>query len=240
MTALDAARAALAPQGLLRAAINTGNPVLATRGEDGAMKGVSVDLAHALARALGARLDLVAYDGAGKVVAEAGADRWDLAFLAVDPTRGEKLAYTRPYVRIEAVFAAPARAAFAAPADLDRAGLRIGVGKGAAYDLHLSRAFSRATLARYPTSADVGPAILADGLDAGAGIRQPMQAFVAATPGLRLLPDAFMAIAQALAVPRAKAAAVPWLQEELDRLAARGVIREALRRAGEDPALATD
>lgn len=238
MTALEAARSLLAPQGRLRAAINCGNPVLARRGGDGALCGVAVDLANALAQALGAALDPVAYDGAGAVVADAGTGRWDVAFLALDPKRGESLAYTQPYVRIEAVFAVPADAPFARPAELDREGVTIGVGAGAAYDLHLSRAFAKAALRRYPTSAAVLPAILADGLDAGAGIRQPVEAFVRATPGLRVLPEAFMTIAQAVAVPAAKAGARDWLQGEMDRLTASGFLRAALRRAGQDPALA--
>lgn len=238
MTELETARALLAPQGRLRAAINCGNPVLAARAADGTLSGVTVELATAFARALGAGLDLVPYDGAGKVVAGAGDDVWDVAFLALDPQRGATLAYTRPYVRIEGVFAVRRDAPFAAPGDLDRAGVVIGVGAGAAYDLYLSREFARATLRRYPTSAAVLPAILADGLDAGAGIRQPVEAFVAATPGLRVVPDAFMTIAQAVAVPRAKAGALGWLQAELDRLAEAGLIRAALARAGQEPGLA--
>jgi len=237
MTDHHAARRLLAPRGRLRAAINLGNPVLASRGDNGAPTGVTVELAHAFAQALGAALDLVPYDGAGKVVADAADDVWDVAFLAVDPQRGATLAYTRPYLRIEGVFAVRADAPFAVPDDLDRDGVVIGVGTGAAYDLHLSRAFGKAGFKRYPTSAAVLPAILADGLDAGAGVRQPVEAFVAATPGLRVIPQAFMAIAQAVAVAKAKAAALAWLQAELDRLGA-DMVRAALARAGQDPALA--
>lgn len=237
------ARSELAPGGRLRAAINCGNPVLARRGGDGAVAGVTVDLASAFARALGVALDLIPYDGAGAVVSDANADRWDVAFLAIDPKRGETLGYTRPYVNIEGVFAVRSDAPFKAPGDLDRAGVTIGVGEGAAYDLHLSRAFSNAAFRRYRTSAAVLPAILADGLDAGAGVRQPIEAFARATPGLRVIAEPFMTIAQAVAVPRAKAgaeAAPVWLQGELDRLAREGFIRAALKRAGQDEGLAAE
>jgi polar amino acid transport system substrate-binding protein len=234
----DEARAILAPEGRLRAAINCGNPVLARRAADGSLSGVSVELAHAFAQALGVGLETIPYDGAGGVVADAGADAWDVAFLAVDPARGESLAYTRPYVRIEASFLVREDAPFAAPGDLDRAGVTIGVGTGAAYALHLGRAFSRATLRRYPTSAAAPPALLADGLDAAAGVRQPVEAFARAHPGLRVIEPAFMQIAQAVATPRAKAAAIGWLERELDRLAAQGFFGAALARAGQDPALA--
>lgn len=240
MSAVAAARAILAPQGRLRAAINCGNPVLASRAADGALSGVSVELARAFAAGLGVGLDLIAYDGAGAVVEAAGGEVWDMAFLAVDPKRGETLSYSKPYVRIEAVFLVRCDAPFTAPGDLDRAGVTIGVGQGAAYDLHLARTFTHAQLRRYPTSAAVPPAILADGLDAGAGVRQPAEAFVRATPGLRTIEPAFMTIAQAVAVPKAKGAALAWLQGELDRLAREGFIRAALRRAGQDEGLAAE
>ena len=49
-----AACADLAPQGILRASINLGNPLLARRdGSSGEVFGVSVDLARALAERLG-------------------------------------------------------------------------------------------------------------------------------------------------------------------------------------------
>jgi polar amino acid transport system substrate-binding protein len=233
-----AARALLAPAGRLRAAINCGNPALAARASDGALTGVSVDLARAFAAALSVDLDLVAYDGAGKVVEAAGAGVWDIAFLAVDPKRGETLVYTRPYLRLEAVFVTREAAAFRAPGDLDRDGVAIAVGRGGAYALHLERAFARARLVAFETS-DAAPAgFLAEGLDAAAGLRQPIEAFMRATPGLRVIEPAFMTIAQAVALPRAAAVALGWVERELARVEADGFVRAALRRAGQDPALA--
>src|ERR1700694_1812295 len=56
----------LAPAGKLRAAINLGNPVLA-QGTPEAPRGVTVDLAHELARRTGLTLELVSFTAAGKV-----------------------------------------------------------------------------------------------------------------------------------------------------------------------------
>lgn len=58
----------LAPDGVLRAAINYGNPVLAQRNaETGLPQGVSVSLAAALCKQLGVPVEFVTYDAAGKV-----------------------------------------------------------------------------------------------------------------------------------------------------------------------------
>ena len=58
-----AARADLAPTGKLRAAINYGNFILATKDRaTGESRGVAIDLAHEIARGLGAPVEIVAYD----------------------------------------------------------------------------------------------------------------------------------------------------------------------------------
>ena len=92
----------LAPHGVLRAAINFGNTVLAKRGptldESG---GVSVEIARVLAQRLDVPLQLIGFDGAGDVVAVAKDDIFDVAFMAIDPKRANDVKFTAPYVLIE-------------------------------------------------------------------------------------------------------------------------------------------
>lgn len=57
------ALAELAPDGVLRAAINYGNPVLAQMGPDGEPQGASVALAEALAAELGVELQMTTGGG---------------------------------------------------------------------------------------------------------------------------------------------------------------------------------
>src|ERR1700754_334543 len=91
----------LAPGGTMRVAINYGNPVLAQKGEDGAPRGVSVDLARELATRLGVPVEFVTFDAAGKVFAAIEQQAWDVAFLAIDPVRAAQILFTPPYVIIE-------------------------------------------------------------------------------------------------------------------------------------------
>jgi polar amino acid transport system substrate-binding protein len=228
----------LAPTGTLRAAINYGNAVLAKRHENGELTGVSVDIAREIARRLGVSLALVPYDGAGKVVNTAGQGAWDLGFLAIDPLRAKEIAYSAPYVGIEGAFAVNEKAAFMKPEELNAKGLRIGVGGGSAYDLHLSRTYLNAEYVRYPTSAAVFTAFFKDKLDAAAGIRQPVEAFAKNTPHVRLIKEAFMQINQAICIPINQAKALDWLQVQLADLKNAGFIRDALKRAGQDSDLA--
>jgi polar amino acid transport system substrate-binding protein len=227
----------LAPQGRLRAAINYGNPVLAQQDPaTGEPRGVSVDLARALGRRLGVPVDLVTFDAAGKVVAALAAGGWDLAFLAIDPVRAAEIAFTPPYVVIEGTYLVRADSAFTAVADLDRAGVRLAVGKGAAYDLFLTRALQYAQIVRADTSAAAIQLFLEQGLDAAAGVRQPLAQAARQHAGLRVLDGRFTAIEQAMGIPRARAAGLKFLQAFIEEMKASGFVAEALQRSGQGEA----
>ncbi len=84
----------------LRFAINLGNAVPAHLGETGKPAGITVELSHRLATRWGVSAEFVPYPAAGKVVADAGGEHWDIAFLAIDPAREATLRFTSPYITI--------------------------------------------------------------------------------------------------------------------------------------------
>src|SRR5260370_18194831 len=76
----------LAPSGKLRAAINFGNTVLAQKdAASGAPRGVSAELARALAKRLAVPIDFVPFAAAGKMVAALPNSPWALGFLPLAP-----------------------------------------------------------------------------------------------------------------------------------------------------------
>lgn len=158
----------LAPQGVLRAAINYGNPVLAQAGAGGKPQGASVELAAALAQELGVALELVTYDAAGKVFADLDSGAWNLAFMAIEPVRAAQIAFSEPYVIIEGTYLVANDAPYFEVAQLDRPEVRIAVGQGAAYDLFLSRTLQQAQLVRAATSAEAIALFFDRGLEAAA------------------------------------------------------------------------
>ena len=157
---------ALAPGGRLRAAINVGNPILARLDPvTGRPAGVSVDLAARLATLLGASLELMVFDAAGKSVEGVAADEADCGFFAVDPKRGEAIAFTAPYVLIEGCYLVRKDSPIRDNGEVDQAGLTVVVGKGSAYDLFLTRELARATILRAPTSPSVVDTFMESGAD---------------------------------------------------------------------------
>ena len=219
-----------APTGRLRAAINYGNVVLAQRDPSGALSGISVDLANELGRRLGVAVEFVPFDTAGKVTASAGGNVWDVGFLAVDPVRANEIAFTAPYVVIEGTYAVRESSPLRTIEDFDRAGVRIAVGRGSAYDLYLTRALGQATLVRAETSEAAIRLFIADGLEAVAGVKQPILAFARENPGYRAIPGRFSSIEQAMGVPKGREAALVYLRGFVEEMKASGFVAEALVR----------
>jgi len=228
----DGARHELAPTGRLRAAINLGNPILAARAPDGGPVGVSVDLAREVARRLDVPLELVPFESAGTTVAALKERQVDLAFVAIDPVRGADAEYTIPYIVIEGAYLVRDDSALQRNEDVDRAGMRVVVGRGSAYDLYLTRELKSATLVRAPTSPAVTDLFLARRLDVAAGVRQQLEADARRVGGVRLLPGRFMVIQQALAVQKGCRAARDWLGRFVAEMKASGFVEDALRRHG--------
>jgi polar amino acid transport system substrate-binding protein len=178
---------AFAPTGRLRAAINTGNAVLAARDGDSA-RGVSVDLANGFAQRLGMPVELVVVDTAAKSVDLVTGGEADIGFFAIDPKRGEQISFTQPYVLIEGAYLVKQDSPLQGNDEVDRAGHRVVVGRGSAYDLHLTRELKQATILRAPSTPAVVEYFVEQGADVAAGVRQQLEADMQRIPGLRLLP----------------------------------------------------
>ena len=226
-----AAVAELAPTGKLRAAINFGNPVLASKDPaTGEPRGVSVDLSRELASRLGVPLEIVPYAAAGRVVEAVKSGAWDVAYVAIDPQRGRDMIQSPPYVVIEGSYLVPTESPIRSNAEVDREGIRIAVGKGSAYDLFLTREIKRAMLVRAPTSPEVVSMMIRENLEVAAGVRQQLEADAKRTAGVRMLPGRFMVINQAMAVPRGREAGGRYVHDFIEEMKASGFVAQSLVR----------
>lgn len=225
---------AFAPQGRLRASINLGNPILAGRDEaTGPAKGVSVDLARAFGERLGVPVDLVVFDTAGKSVDAVAGEQADIGFFAIDPKRGEHIAFTGPYVLIEGCYLVREASPLRANEEVDRAGTRVVVGKGSAYDLYLSRELKNAQVVHAPSSPAVVQHFVDTGAEVAAGVKQQLEADARRLGGMRLLPGRFMVIRQAMGCPRSRGAeAAAVLAAFVEEMKASGFVADALKRHG--------
>jgi polar amino acid transport system substrate-binding protein len=220
----------LTPTGVLRTALNLGNPVL-VQGTTAAPRGVTVDIANEIAARLGVTAEFRCFGAARESFEATVAGQADICFLAIEPARAAEIAFTAPYVLIEGVYVVPRESPLVTVADVDGEGIRIGVKHGSAYDLFLTRTLRHATVVR---GAEGTEAFAAENLDAAAGVREPMTEFVAAHPQYRLIEGRFMEIPQAVGTVKAKRQETTrFLHEVVEELKATGMVADALRRSGQ-------
>ena len=223
-----------APTGTLRVAINLGNSVLAQKDPaTGAPRGITPELAAELAKRLGLKHQFVTFDAAGKVFDAIKRGEIDLAFLAIEPVRAAEIDFTAPYVIIEGVYMVPKDSALKTVADVDRAGVRIAVNKGSAYDLFLTRTLKNATLMR----GDDGVALFKkDKLEAAGGVKQPLAAYAKTDPNVRIMDGRFMEIRQAMGTPKGRTAAAQYLRGFIEEMKASGFVADGLKRSNQPDA----
>jgi polar amino acid transport system substrate-binding protein len=191
----------LAPNGMLRVAINLGNPVLASRDAAGEPSGISADLSRKLATQLGLGIEWRVFRKADESVQCVRADEADIGFFAIDPLRGEGLHFSPPYVQIEGAYMVRSDSPLHRNDEVDQANNRVTVGAGSAYDLFLTRHLKHAPIVRAPSSPTVVDVFMAQQLEVAAGVKQQLEADAQRLVGVRLLPGRFMVIHQAMGMP---------------------------------------
>jgi polar amino acid transport system substrate-binding protein len=228
-----AVRADLAPTGALRAGINYGNFILATKDPaTGESHGVAVDLARELGRRMNVPVELVAYDSVAAMVDAAKAGAWDIAFLGTDPARQGEISFTPAYLEIEATYLVAAGSPLRTVAEVDREGVRVAAPARANYALYLSRNLERARLVR-AASADAAFDLFATGqVEALAGLRQALIGLTGRSPGTRLLEGRFMAVQQAIGAPRGREAGLSYLRVVVEEAKASGLVARGIARTG--------
>jgi polar amino acid transport system substrate-binding protein len=226
----------LAPTGKLRAAINFGNGVLAQKGPNGEPHGVTPELAAALAKRLGVPVDYVFYTSAGKTFAGAKENAWDIAFIAIEPVRAAEVDFSPPYVLIQGTYLVAKDSPLKDVGDVDKAGIRIGVGQGSVYDLYLTRTLKNATLIRNPAGGAMGgiTPFLEQKLDVAAGVREPLDDYASTHPEVRVMSGSFQEIRQAIGTPKGRGAAgVAYLRAFVEEMKKNGFVADALKRSGQ-------
>ena len=228
-----AVRSSLALTGALRAAINYGNFILATRdAATGESRGVAIDLARELAGRLGVPLQIVAYDSVAIMVEAAPTNTWDIAFLGSDPEREKLIDFTAAYLEIEATYLVPAGSPLRTAAEVDRAGVRVAAPSKANYELFLRRALKSAQLVS-TQGGDAAFELLRSGqVDALAGLKQALIGLAERLPGSRMLEGRFMAVQQSIGVPKGRAAGLAYLRGLVEEAKASGLVARAIDKTG--------
>ena len=216
---------------MLRVAIAisaAGGAFWAQQDESGAYRGVTVDLARALAADLGRDLQIIAYPNSNEITEDAARGAWDVTFIPMDEARAQKLDFGPVYNASESTWLVRPGLALETQADVDAPHVRpIAVantttGRAAA-------AFLKRTQVRgYATMDDIMEALRSGEGDAFAMSRDGLERLSRDLPGSRVLPGRFFEAKTAAAAPKGQATMLETVTDFLRHTAQDGRLRAIL------------
>jgi polar amino acid transport system substrate-binding protein len=107
------------------------------------------------------------------------------------------------------------------------------VGRKSAYDLYLSRTLKRARILRAETSPGAIDLFLQEKLEAAAGVKQMLVRAAKENPSLRVLDGRFMAIEQAMGMPKGREDGARYLRAFVEEVKASGFVGHSLDASGQ-------
>jgi polar amino acid transport system substrate-binding protein len=233
--ALHAQSKLLAPTGTLRSSFIATNPVQGrVDPKTGTTTGPATDLTRELARRIGVPAVVTPLPDAGAVLESVRNGTVDIGFLAVEAERATQVDFSEAYSSSGAAYAVRANAPFQKSADVDRTGVTIGAITGQAPEVYVRQHVKNArvqSLPAVPPNAEMGKMLLDGKVDAFAANRTRMEELARDVPGLRVLPDDYMATLQAIVVPKGKDAQLAEINRFLADVRKAGFVQASLDKA---------
>ncbi|MEW6452725.1 MAG: transporter substrate-binding domain-containing protein [Pseudomonadota bacterium] len=235
LLALPSAANDLVPTGTLRATYIGTNPVQAFI--DPASKqvvGPAAEITKALAQKLGVPFDIKGAQGVPGVIDSVKKKEADIGFVAYDPVRANEIDFSQTYSLAWNTYLVLDTSPLRSADEMDKAGLKLGVGERDAGDFYLTRNLKNAELKRVPpANIDNAIAMLRSGeFDAFAANRQRLTEVVKRIPGLRIVDGDFYGVEQAVGVFKGNTALLEAVDALLDDARSSGLIAGAIKRAG--------
>ena len=224
------AKSELTPSGKLRVGINYGNFLLVTKHSDTEYTGIAVDLGREVGKRLGVEVEFIPFATAGKLADAVKAGTWDVAFLGNEPQRAAEIAFSPPYLEIEATYLVPAGSRIRTIDEVDRAGVRIATAVNSAYDLYLSRNLKHATLVRANAIQGSYDVFVKDKLEVLSGLKPRLLDDAKTLPGSRVLDGRFTVVQQSVGTPQGRPAAAGYLREFAKDVKTSGFVAQAIAR----------
>jgi polar amino acid transport system substrate-binding protein len=228
-----ALRAALAPTGTLRVGVYPGSPSsLVKDPKTGEEAGVAHDLGVALGERLGVPVRIVQYSRVAQVVDALGRGEVDFTFTNASEARSRAVDFTPPLVHVELGYLVPVGSPIARIADVDRPGMRIGVTQGSTSQATLGRQFRSARLVPAASMADATQLLQQRGVDAFATNKGILFELSDGVPDSRVLDGRWGLEHMAIAIPKGRAAALPFVTAFGEQMRSSGRLKAIVERAG--------
>jgi len=195
----------IAPTENLRVAMNAGTPVLLMRTPDGKITGgVGLEMGKFIAQKLGLPFELVPYPNSDAYIRSFGKEEWDVGFGPQTPLVAEKADFIIDLLLNDYLYLAAPGREFADAVQVDRPGVKIGVGKDSASDQFLSRTLESAELVRRSGVDQSIEAMRGGQVDVWAASASNIEQLAGRVPGSKIVPGTFMSDRSMLILPKGR------------------------------------
>ena len=156
----------------------------------------------------------------------------DFTFTNSTETRARDMDFTAPLVQVELGYIVPVGSPIAAAQDVDRPGVRVGVSQGSTSQGTLGRQFKNAVLVPASSLKQAQEMLQQRQIDAFATNKGILFEMSDEMAGLRILEGRWGLEHLAIAIPKGRTAASPYLQQFAQEVRSSGALQDAIARSG--------
>jgi len=212
--------------------VYAGSPTSLVKTRSGEVAGISHDLGSLLAQQLGVPVRIVELSRVAQVVEGVQAGELDFTFTNATEARERLVDFTPPLVRLELGYLARPGSAITRIEQVDQAGVRIGVSQGSSSQTALPRVLRQANLVPLPSLAEAARELQAGRIELFATNKGILFELADQVPGAQVLSGRWGLEQLAVAIPKGRPSAMPWLREFAQRARESGQVGAMASRAG--------
>lgn len=224
---------ALAPTGKLRVGVYAGSPTsMIVDPKSGEKIGIALDLGRELAREIGVPVDVVEFRRIAEVIEALQMGAVDFTFTNASAARAKLVDFTPPMLQLELGYLVPASSAMRGVADVDRAGIRVGVSEGSSSQVTLTREYKQARIVAAPSLTAAREMLQRGLLDVFATNKAVLHELNGELPEFRILEGRWGVENMAVAIPKGRERGMPTLRAFAERAKQSGLLQLLVEKAG--------
>jgi len=230
---IDSAAKVLAPAGELRVGVYLGSPTsMVVDAKSGKVHGVAVELGEALAATLHRPVRLVRFDRVAQVIDALKTEQIDMTFTNATASRGKDVDFTPALIRLELVLLLRETSSIQNFMGVNDASFRLGVAKGSSSQSALGAKLSHTQIVPVDSLEQAQGLLTAGELDGFATNKGILFELNERLRGFKVLEDRWGLENLAIAVPKGRDTAMPFLVHFANQRLQSGAVNDYAKRAG--------
>jgi polar amino acid transport system substrate-binding protein len=226
-------RQALAPTGVLRVGVYPGSPTSWVKDpKTGESVGIALELGKELAKRLNVPVQVIEFDRVAQVLDALKDGKVDFTFTNATAARAKDMDFTAPLVRLELGYLVARTSPLKSVSDIDQAGMRVGVSQGSSSQGVLTQLYKQAKVVPADSLAKAQAMLNDQQVDAFATNKGILFEMSDTLPGSRVLDGRWGLENLAMAIPKGRDLARPYVQNVAQTLESNGFLAKAIQRSG--------